>query len=294
METTSIQQWRARGEVRPLKGHNIFVIDEGQASQPTVLLIHGFPTASWDWWQIWSVLRQHYRLIALDLLGFGFSDKPHHYPYSINEQADIVEALVGHKQLQSFDVVTHDYGNTVAQELLARQNSGNGVGQWRSLTLLNGGLFPETHRAVLAQKLLLSPLGALITHLVSKKKFADNLKHIFGPYTPPSQVDIDGFWDLLNVNQGRRNFHRLIRYMPERIEHRERWVGALQHAAMPIALINGSADPISGAHMVDRYLEVVGEPDYMARMNSIGHYPQVEDSEGVSTHILKFLASISA
>jgi pimeloyl-ACP methyl ester carboxylesterase len=229
----------------------------------------------------------------LDMLGFGFSDKPAGHPYSIMEQADIVEALIRTKQLDHFHVLAHDYGDTVAQELLARQNSGTGAGHWLSLCLLNGGLFPETHHAVFAQKLLLSPLGPLVTRLISKRKFAANLKHVFGPETPPSQHDIDGFWALINRNRGKRNFHRLIAYMPDRIKHRERWVSALQQATVPIALINGSMDPVSGAHMVDRYLELIGEPTYLARLDEIGHYPQTEDATAVSHHVLAFLKQLS-
>jgi pimeloyl-ACP methyl ester carboxylesterase len=293
MTPISTEQWRHSGEILTLNGHRIFVIDEGDSSLPVLLLIHGFPTASWDWWKIWRTLRQHYRLLTLDMLGFGFSDKPAGHPYSIMEQADIVEALVQARQLDDFHVLAHDYGDTVAQELLARQNSGTGAGQWLSLCLLNGGLFPETHHAVFAQKLLLSPLGPLVTRLISKRKFADNLKHVFGPETPPSQHDIDGFWALINFNRGKRNFHRLIGYMPDRIKHRERWVNALQQATVPIALINGSMDPVSGAHMVDRYLELIGEPTYLARLERIGHYPQVEDAKAVSWHFLKFIERIN-
>ncbi len=294
MKPISTEQWRDRGEFLTLNGHRIFIIDEGDSSLPAILLIHGFPTASWDWSKIWLTLSQHYRLLTLDMLGFGFSDKPAGHPYSIMEQADIVEALIRNRQLDHFHVLAHDYGDTVAQELLARQNSGSGAGHWLSLCLLNGGLFPETHHPVFAQKLLLSPLGALVTRLIGKKKFADNLKSVFGPQTPPSQYDIDGFWTLININQGKRNFHRLIGYMPDRIKHRERWLSALQQAKTPIALLNGSQDPVSGAHMVDRYLELVGQPSYLARMESIGHYPQTEDPQTVSHHLLEFLKQETA
>jgi pimeloyl-ACP methyl ester carboxylesterase len=294
MTEISTEQWLNRGDIVNLNGHRIFMIDEGDSGLPVVLLIHGFPTASWDWWKIWHTLRQHYRLVTLDMLGFGFSDKPAGHPYSIMEQADIVEALVRLRQLDHFHVLAHDYGDTVAQELLARQNSGTGAGYWLSLCLLNGGLFPETHHPVFAQKLLLSPLGPVVTRLIGKRKFADNLKYVFGPETPPSQSDIDGFWTLINVNRGKRNFHRLIGYMPDRIKHRARWVSALQEATVPIALINGSQDPVSGAHMVDRYLELVGQPKYLARLETIGHYPQVEAPEAVSHHLLKFIEQVTA
>ncbi|WP_227538139.1 alpha/beta fold hydrolase [Marinobacter vulgaris] len=96
-------------------------MDEGEPGQETILLIHGFPTASWDWHKIWPALRQAHRVVAMDMLGFGFSEKPASHRYSIHQQADIVEGVVRQLGLDRFHVLAHDYGDTVAQELLARQ-----------------------------------------------------------------------------------------------------------------------------------------------------------------------------
>lgn len=282
-------EWRGRGAIQDIGGFRLFTIDEGEAEQDTILLIHGFPTSSWDWWKIWDALREKHRLVALDLLGFGFSDKPARHDYSIMEQADIVEELVRRKNLRRFHVLAHDYGDTVAQELLARQNEGVGAGEWQSLCLLNGGLFPETHRARLSQKILLTPFGAIVTKLMNRKGFGASMSSIFGRQTPPTREELDAFWELINHNDGTRIFHRLINYIRDRRRYRERWVSALRQARVPIALINGSLDPVSGAHMVDRYLEVVGKPAYLARLDTIGHYPQMEDATAITRHYLTFL-----
>ena len=110
------------------------------------------PTSSWDWQPIWETLSDKYRLIAVDMLGFGFSDKPDNKLYSIHLQADLVEALIEARQLKQFHVLAHDYGDTVAQELLARQLEGSGSGEWLSCCFLNGGLFPETHHCTVNSK----------------------------------------------------------------------------------------------------------------------------------------------
>ena len=77
--------------------------------------------------------------------------------------------------------------------------------------------------------------------------------------------------------------------MRERIEYRQRWVSVLQQARIPLGLINGSADPISGAHLVDRYRELECRLDYVAELKEIGHYPQVEAPLDVANHYLAFL-----
>jgi pimeloyl-ACP methyl ester carboxylesterase len=146
MELT-VEQWRERGHFSRLDGREIFCMDSGELDKPAIFLIHGFPTSSWDWVPIWAALNEAYRLVALDMLGFGFSDKPDAHRYSIMEQADLCEALLVDRKLGRFHVLAHDYGDTVAQELLARQNEGKGVGSWLSVCFLNGGLFPETHQA---------------------------------------------------------------------------------------------------------------------------------------------------
>ncbi len=289
---TSIEQWRKRGEIRRILGYDIFTVDEGKAVKGTIVLIHGFPTSSWDWVKIWDVLAANYRVVALDMLGFGYSDKPRRHTYSIMEQADLVEALVKDKELKEYHVLAHDYGDTVAQELLARQNEGTGVGRWQSICFLNGGLFPETHRALLIQKILLSPLGGLANTLSTKKRFDASVSRTFGPQTKPSRDELVAFWSLINHNNGRHIFHKLITYMTDRITHRERWVAALYEAKVPTALINGSYDPVSGAHMVARYKEIIKEPDYIAELAGIGHYPQVEAPQQVAENYVKFLSSL--
>ena len=76
--------------------------------------------------------------------------------------------------------------------------------------------------------------------------------------------------------------------MRDRIEHRERWVTALQKSVIPLALINGSVDPVSGAHMVARYLQLQCRLDYLKELPAIGHYPQVEAPVDVTASYLEF------
>lgn len=284
-----VARWYQRGSTTPLRGHDIFYIDEGDTQRPALLLLHGFPTSSWDWQPVWPALAERFRLVALDMLGFGFSAKPAAHQYSIHEQADIVEALVVQRQLGQFHVLAHDYGDTVAQELLARQNEGRGKGRWLSICFLNGGLFPETHRALLTQKLLLGPLGPLVNRLLGKAGFDRSFSKVFGEQTKPRADELAAFWYLINLNRGKHVFHSLITYINDRRRHRDRWVGALIEAAMPLALINGSVDPVSGAHMVARYRELGCRLDFVAELPDIGHYPQVEAPAQVTGHFLDFI-----
>jgi len=75
--------------------------------------------------------------------------------------------------------------------------------------------------------------------------------------------------------------------MEERRQKRERWVGALRSTRVPLRVIDGPEDPVSGAHMVERYRELVPNPDTVL-LPGIGHYPQVEDPQGVLRAFLDF------
>ncbi len=288
-----IEEWQARGQQVSLLGHDIFYIDEPARGEPwgTIFFIHGFPSASWDWWKIWPTLNRHYRLVALDMLGFGFSAKPCPHDYRIMEQADLCEALVRQLALEEFHVLAHDYGDTVAQELLARQNAGSGAGQWLSCLFLNGGLFPETHKALLVQRLLLGPFGFIVRHAFSRASMRQSFDRVFGPDTKATDEEMDALWRLFTLNDGQRNLHRLIHYMSDRRANRQRWLDALREACCPIGLINGSVDPVSGEHMVQRFEELVGDGHFIRRLEAIGHYPQIEAPEGVLTAYREFLVA---
>ncbi len=274
-----VNDWRARGHILDAGGHRLFVADSGPSDRPTLLRLHGFPTSSYDWARVWPGLCARFRCIAPDFLGFGFSDKPNPHRYSIFEQADLVEHVLACLRIDHYHVLAHDYGDTVAQELLARDNA-RSTPRWRSLCLLNGGLFPETHRARLVQKLLATPLGPALTHLFARRSFNRTFSAVFGRHTKPSAAELEAFWQVIEHGDGRHVFTSLIGYMAERRTHRERWVRALIEARCPVQLINGSADPVSGAHMVARYRELVGH-DNIVELPDIGHYPQVEAPERV-------------
>lgn len=284
----TLKNWRDEAAAFTYKSHSIFFKEAGTGE--TLLLIHGFPTASWDWHLLWPALIEQYHVIAPDMLGFGFSDKPRNYPYSILDQADMLEQLLKEKHITTINVLSHDYGDTVAQELVARFNDRQKKGeeglQITRLCLLNGGLFPETHRPLLVQKLLMSPIGFMAARLFNRKKLGKNFKRIFGPNTQPTERELDDFWTLIEGKGGRYVFHLLIRYMSERERYRERWVRALQHTTISIRLINGLADPISGAHMVKRYKELIPSPD-VVELEGIGHFPLIEAPSEVLKYFLE-------
>ncbi|WP_436517432.1 alpha/beta fold hydrolase [Ekhidna sp. To15] len=286
MEHYSLEDWYKSTTTFSWKEHQvIYKIHESE--KPWLLLIHGFPTASYDWHKIWHQLTERFSLVALDMLGFGYSDKPNPFPYSIMQQADLMQDLIQHLKISDCHLLAHDYGDTVAQELIARHNEGGSV-NLISACLLNGGIFPESHHPLPIQKMLMSPIGFILSKLLNQKKFEKSFGRIFGPDTSLAKEELNTYWQLVSKHNGHRIAHLIIRYMRERVQHRERWVGALQNFKQPLGLINGLVDPISGQVMVDRYREIITVENIWT-MDRIGHYPQVEAPEEVMKFYREFL-----
>lgn len=281
------EEWQQAGCHAELSGHRIFYRDT-RDSKPCLVLLHGFPTSSWDWDPVWNKLNARFRVIALDFLGFGFSDRPVGYNYQITEQAELTIQLLTLLGVTEFHVLAHDYGDTVAQELLARQQ--DEIHQDHpilSVCFLNGGLFPEAHRPRLIQKLLLTPIGPVLSRMYNRRKFGKSFSAVFGSNTQPSDAALDAFWKIVSGNGGKLVLHRLMQYIPERVANRRRWVDAVTEASIPLRVICGLDDPVSGAHMLVRYRELVPHPD-IVEVSGIGHYPQTEATQSVLDAFLQF------
>lgn len=277
-----LEAWREAAQYLDVSGARVawWTGANPNEDKPWLLLIHGFPTSSWDWTGVWGGLEKHFNIAALDMLGFGLSDKPANIRYSIFNQADLQEALLEYFGVGEAHLFVHDYGNTVAQELLARANEGSLSFAVKSVVFLNGGLFPEQHRARPIQKLGLTPLGPLFGAMLSRDKLRKAFDDIFGPQTKASDEEIDGHWALFKEGGGRKIFHKLLQYIPERKENRARWVGAVKNTHIPLRLIDGGADPVSGKHLYEYYCKEVPNADAVLFEN-IGHYPHTEAPERV-------------
>jgi hypothetical protein len=122
MNTPRADDWRSRGGYftwRPAEGDasavEIFHVEIGDPGAPVLLLIHGWPTSSIDWFDVADQLSARFRICALDFPGYGFSDKPQGWGYSLTRDEDLIEFYVS--EVIGADagvVVAHDRGDSVA------------------------------------------------------------------------------------------------------------------------------------------------------------------------------------
>jgi len=268
---------------------------------PALLLIHGYPFNSYDWALIWPTLTQRFTVIAPDMIGMGFSDKPVAYGYSVPDHADMHEALLEHLNVESCHVLAHDLGDSVGQELLARHELGDWsyrAVRFESITWLNGGLFNETYTPRTMQKLMsATPLGDIMSPLqgsrLSRRLLAPTINEMFGPNTKPSPQMMETFHQILDYNDGKRVLHKVGRFLGDRYVHRNRWVRAMRRTTVPMRLIDGPIDPNSGRHMADRYAEVIPNADVVMLADDIAHWPQLEAPEAVLEHFLAHVDGVN-
>ena len=211
----------------------------------------------------------------------------------------MAQEIIGKKNRGRIHLLVHDYGASVAQELISRSLPG-----LASICFLNGGILPEIHRPVLVQKALASPLGFVFGLFLSRSLFGMSFGKVWG--RKPTQQELDEYWSIIQFNRGHRIFCYLIAYMAERSRNKQRWVEAIHQdsKALPMALLNGPADPVSGRHLavalsslwkvpltpsshappsISSHRRVIVLPD------RFGHYPQVECPSMVISHFYQFI-----
>jgi pimeloyl-ACP methyl ester carboxylesterase len=290
----SFENYLKQAEFSELCGHRIAhwqSLDfQKNSDKDTILFIHGFPSAAWDWHFQWKHLAGQFRLLSLDMLGFGLSDKPTKHQYSLLQQADIIQALLARQGVKQCHVFAHDYGDSVAQELLSRQDDGENQAKIMSICFLNGGLFASHHRPLFTQKLLKSRLGGLASHFMNKASLSRGFNKIVAAHSQPSHHEIDTLWQLIEHNSGKRVLPKLLSYIDERNVHGKRWTQSMTNTAVPLYFINGVHDPISGQHMLDHYIDIIPNPRTTAL--DVGHYPQLEAPEQVLSLYRTFLTEI--
>ena len=115
---------------------------------------------------------------------------------------------------------------------------------------------------------------------------------VFGPDTQPTDAELSQFYALMERGGGKRALAELIAYMAERRAQRERWVGALLKTRVPLRMINGVHDPVSGEHLVERMEQL--RPGIDTVRLPVGHYPQVEAAEAVLEAFLAFTSKVDA
>jgi haloalkane dehalogenase len=93
-------------------------LDEGAG--PTLLFVHGNPTWSFAFRNLIKAVAPHYRVLAVDHIGCGFSDKPQNYPYRLAQHVENLERFVTGLDLRGITLFAHDWGGAIGMGVAGR------------------------------------------------------------------------------------------------------------------------------------------------------------------------------
>jgi pimeloyl-ACP methyl ester carboxylesterase len=288
-----IGAWQRLGDLVRIGDDEVFVADvapDEPGDAPPLLILHGFPTSSIDFAQVVPKLQAGRRVVLLDLPGYGQSAKPDR-AYSLFAAADLVEGLLAYLGIAEVDLLTHDIGDSVGGELLARSIDGSLGFSVRRRVLTNGSIYLDLAHLTPGQEFLLSLPDASVPDDVAPDVDAlvGALTATFAPKdSTTSNADYDhvrAAADLIVVSGGNRLLPRLIRYIEERRVHEGRWTGAIEHHESPLSIVWGDHDPIAVWEMTTRLVERRSDAS-LTRLPGVGHYPMVEAPDAFADAVL--------
>lgn len=252
MTTPRADQWRAHGGYftwSPAAGDaeavEVFHLELGDDDAPVLALVHGFPTSSIDWFDVAAQLSDRYRVCMIDFPGFGFSDKPRGWGYSLRRDAELLDHYLGQVVgAESAVMVAHDRGDSVALIHAANVTEGRAGVALEQLVLSNGNIFLALSNLTDAQRLMLhNPelLGQLTPELLAAGMGAVT----FSPPRAPDDPDVQALAAAFAHQDGVAVLHETIQYLVERAADEQDWLRALAASALPTAVIWGVRDTVS-------------------------------------------------
>ena len=286
--------WKSKGEFITVNDRKLFVIDtssffstEDQVPSKTMVVLHGYPTSSYDYYKVLPKLSKHYRVIIHDHLGFGFSDKPLDYSYSLLDQADLALQLWQLLGVKKVHLLAHDYGTSVATEIIARNNNHELTIEIEKLTLCNGSMHIELSKLRTIQKLLKNKwLGKYVAKLTTYAIFSKNLRNVYFDKTKVSNNELKDMWMQLEYNEGRKVIHKLSQYINERYIYWNRWIGALKETNLQTNIVWAKNDPVA-VPAIARLIATEISNNKLFWIENTGHFPMLENPDEWLNCILK-------
>jgi pimeloyl-ACP methyl ester carboxylesterase len=276
---TTWTSWEERGRHRRLAGHDVFTIEVpagGDERLEPLLVLHGFPTSSFDFHLVLDSLAENRRVLLIDMVGYGLSAKPDQ-AYTMDLQADVVMAYTDQVGLDRLALLTHDMGDTVGGELLARQIEGRWPVEVTRRLVTNGSIYIQMAHLSVGQEVLLSlpderlPEGAPL----DRRGLEASLAATFSPESSVPEDELAAMSAMIARRDGHLLLPRLIRYIEERRAHESRYTGAIEAHPSALSILWGADDPIALVSMATRLHRARPDAD-LDILDGVGHYPMVE------------------
>ena len=284
--------WRDRGRRLEIFGLRVFTLAAGPEDAPPMLVLHGFPTHSYDFHTVLPALAEHHRVVIHDHPGLGLSDKPERWSYSLVDQAEVALAVWRKLGIRHGHLLAHDYGTSVATELLARRERGLSPVDFDSVTLCNGSVHLRLAKLKLSQRLLRNRLtGPLFARFVTRSFFDRRIRSLFAEPGSVPEEEMAALWAGVVRGDGVLRAPAVSTYLGDRLRFEERWLPPLERLDLPAHVLWGRRDPIAVPAIAERLAARIPGAR-LTWLEEAGHYPMLETPEDFARAVLGFLDSV--
>jgi len=254
------------------------------AGEP-VLLIHGFGASSYSWRHIIEPLARKYRVITIDLKGFGESPKPRDNAYSVYEQARLVRNFIIENNLKNLHIIGHSYGGGVALAVSIYLSSSHPNLQ-RSLVLIDSIAYPQELPGFVS--MLATPvLGPLMIHVIPNSIQVKNLlKKVYFNDAIIPQDAIDHYaGNLAKPNAKYATLTTARQMLPVDLQQFSENYSSL---SLPVLIVWSRNDEIVPLAIGERLHENLPNSELII-FSDVGHAVQEEDPSRLLPHLQQFL-----
>jgi pimeloyl-ACP methyl ester carboxylesterase len=265
-----------------LNGHKIHYIDEGHGD--TLLFVHGTPSWSFDFRNCIKGLSKDFRCIAIDHIGFGLSDKPEHYDYSIKNHCTALEKFVLSKKLDHLTLVVHDFGGPIGLNFAIQYPE-----KIKNLIILNSWMWSSKNDPdyLKLSRILRNPLlPFLYRYLNFSPRFI--LPGSFGEKKLPSHIKNQYTKPFANRTQRNGALAFAKSLLNDQDWFEELWEKKEVISAKPTLFIWGMKDPVIKPHYLNKFITGFAN-SRTVKLEKSGHFPQEEEPEPVISAIFNFL-----
>lgn len=268
-----------------VNGGRMHYVDEGEG--PPIVMVHGTPTWSFLYRNLLSALVKSHRVVAIDHLGFGLSDKPEEGDYRPETLARNLEALIWRLDLEDIVLVVHDFGGPIGLSYAIEHPE-----NIRALVLFNTWMWSlGGTRAEKASKIMAGPIGRFLykrlnfsPKVLIKAAFADKsklTKDIHRHYVEafPTSADRHAPWVFARELIGSTDWYESL------------WSRREQIADKPALALWGMKDPTFGPDALARWKETLRNVK-VVEFPDAGHFVQEEAPRESTREVRTFLSGL--
>lgn len=259
---------------------HIHYMEEGNGEP--LILVHSIGQSIYTWRSLFYSLAQNYRVIAVDLPGFGYSGRPEEYSYTIEEQSRSLELFLDAIGIESAHFMAFSMGSGYVMDLCLRHPERVG----RVVLLAPGGLVPEMPLAI---KLLDSSIfGGIASIIFGMRSLENVLSECFFDQTVGVKPDvIEEYYKTICDSAARRALRLSFHNYDD-----ENWLARLRAAEMPVLVLLGAEDKWRTTDQAELIHAAIPGAGYSLIRNA-GHLLHEEKPDKVMAALLEFIPVIS-